>query len=299
MHAETLAEGTRLFDLSRAYRRQNAAAAAGALAVAGLLALGLVFEGGLRETNVLLALSIGLVAIFSAIGIHRLNLARTRRYAVEIGRDGLRPVDGGGANRVSWAEIAELRERPVLGRIELRTPGGEVRAALEYRLENFEAALAEVVERVRPAPHLEVQGAQLAVPKPSIEQRVGLVMAFAASVVVAWKLGLVKLFGLLALAAVLAAAALADRYLVTRAVEVREGRLLLHTRLRREEIDLADVAGSRLRLRDLGNGVKRLDLELRFTSGETRFVRPGPVDAFALQRLIERGLADVRRVASR
>lgn len=291
MSVGILDEAPRQFDLPQALRRRQWGYGLGAFAAVGLLVAAMIFEGEVLQQPTLLALSAGLIAIFSGIGLQCLHVARTRSYAIEIGRDGVRPIAGGTAAWVSWAEIAELRERPLLYRIELCSPGGTVRARLEYQLEDFDEALAAVVARVRPAPHLETRGPELEVPLPPGRMPVVAGTVAASSALVFWKLGGAGLYTWLALPFTMAVAAAADRFLVTRRVEVRNGRLLLYARLRRTEIDLAEVTDTRLRVRDIGNGVKRLDLELRFASGKTRFIRPGAANPFALKRLIDPALS--------
>ena len=288
-----------MFDLPRSYRRQQKALAAGSLAVALLVALAIAFEADLREKTALLALALGLLAFFGGFGLYALRISRRGVHGVEIGRDGIRPLAGGPSRQVSWAELAELRERPVLQRVELRTPGGEVRARLEFQLEGFEDALAAVVANVRPAPHLETRDGRLEVTQPPGQTTLLVIACVAALGFLVWHFDRVEFAVWLALPAVMAGAAFVDRFIVVRSVEVRDGRLLLHAAARRQEIELADVAGTQLRLRELGHGVTRLDLELRLADGTSRFVRPGAADPFALRRLVERGLEDLRRARQR
>lgn len=290
MSAGTLDGPPRNFDLPGSLRRQQRRFALGAFAVVGLLVAGMLFAQEFREEPALLALTAGLVAIFSGLGLRCLHLARTHRYGVEIGPDGVRPLQQGPAGWISWGEIAELRERPVLQRVDLCSPGGEVRASLEYQLENFDEALAAVVAGVRPAPHLETPGGRLeARTVPGLKPLLVAIFAGALAFGV-WSFAVRGDALPLLLPVVLAGATLADLFLQVRTVEVRDTRLLLHAPLRRSEIDLSRVESVRLRLRELGRGQRLLDLEIRFRSGETRLIRPAGFDPFALRRTVATAL---------
>lgn len=295
MHAGALDDGSRQFDLPRRVRRQHRAFALGAFGVAVLLALVMTIEGGRDPDPVLLAISAVLLAIFTGIGLWSLRISRSQRYGIELGRDGLRPLTGGTADWVSWAEIAELRERPLLERVELCTPGGEVRARLEYQLEGFERVLAAVVARARPAPHLETRGSVLEARNPSTRTPVAAAVVVA-SVALAF-LSYRHLGGALPLIlpGLLLVGAIADHFLCIRSVEVRDSQLRVHALVGRPAVDLDVVDEVRLGLRDLTHGRKRLDVLLVFSNGEEHFVRPPGVDAFALYRLIAASLPETRR----
>lgn len=267
----------------------------GALALVSVLGIAIALDPDARSEPVALALAAGVAVIFSGIGLWCLHLARTQRYGIEIGREGLRPLVAGTAGHVSWAEIAELRERPLLERVELCSPGGEVRARLEYQLENFEEALAAVIAQVRPAPHLPTQGSRIEI--RALTAQPGFVLAIlaasAAFAFVSW-----RFFGEslpLVLPGLLLAGAVADHFLRIREVEVRDGQLRVHAKVDRPAVDLSAVTELGFALQDLGRGRKRLEVQIVFANGEKQLVRPPGVDAFALYRLIAEALPEASR----
>jgi Zn-dependent protease with chaperone function len=72
---------------------------------------------------------------------------RPDRYSVELSDEGVRVP--GRDRSASWSELAELRARPFLKRVDILDRSGRRFASLEYQLESFQEALDQTVESMR------------------------------------------------------------------------------------------------------------------------------------------------------
>lgn len=298
MVAELRTDDAQRFDLPRAYRRQQAFLAAGSLTLAGLLVAAVAFEPDLRDSALPMAIVLSVFAFFVGGALYSLRISRGRHHGVEIARDGIRPLGGDAARTVGWAEISELRVRQVLQRLELCSPGGEVRARLEFQLERFEEALAAVLAHLPAAPMLALQGSHLEVRRPPAERLTILAVVASMGAIAAWSSEHRDLILWLGFPVMVVAAA-TDYFTLAQRIEVRGGRLLFHARARSKEVDLAEVERARLRLRAISEGVKGLAVELRYRGGRVEFLPRSSADPFALLRLVQGGLDDLRRERER
>ncbi len=76
-----------------------------------------------------------------------LRLVRARDVYVVFDEGVVRRTPGGGERSARWAEVAAVRERPVLRRLELLDACGERLLALDYGVEGFARLRCLVMER--------------------------------------------------------------------------------------------------------------------------------------------------------
>ncbi len=211
-----------------------------------------------------------------------LPVSLSGRYSVEVDPAGLRLVTKtGAAHSVSWPEIAELRERRVLERVELVDSAGRERARLDYQIIGFEDLLAYVLDHVpAAAPAPAVQFLRRASRGDIIVDGLSLALSAAVTVIA---LAQREFVGLMVPGLLLGLTA-ARHFGLVRAVEISGRTVTVCRWLRRTTMDLKDVSAVRIALRPIGKHKSGLDLALEFRNGQRQFIRPGAGDIFALYR---------------
>jgi hypothetical protein len=226
-------------------------------------------------------------SLAAAIAVWAVLRARQlARSGIALEPDGLRSLDPAHPEvRLAWSDVRELRERPLLGRVEVASFGDAVRIPLEFQLEGFEELLGAVVERT---PHANP-------PRPLPASFRGGFSGYDLAVLAG--AGALGLAGVAAgLASGHGTAPLAGVALVlltgllltlrTHEVTVESDALHLASRWRTRRLPLADLSAVRLGLLDVGNQKKVLAVHLEREGGTRIPLRPGGIDPFALYRTL-------------
>ncbi|MDR4486415.1 MAG: hypothetical protein R3B83_02600 [Nitrospirales bacterium] len=210
-------------------------------------------------------------------------------YSIEISHAGVRRISEG--KWIPWSDIVLLRDRPILNRVDLISPGGPTGISLEYQLEGFHKALDHVLQRVR----IDLPPGSLGFRSPIVlwGQLFMLLttIVFVGLGVLGWIYGgewAVAIFFF-----VITAFLVYDGFQQISKVTISDEILTIRKGFRSMRYPTSDIASANLALRSRGAGHQYLDVFIE-VHGECMPIRPEGSDPFrlftALQSVIRRGV---------
>ncbi len=266
------------------------------LMVAGICAVGALALAGvlLFDDDPSLADAAAAIAAVSALGAGVIwslrRSARREAMGVALDADGVRSLDPEQPQlRVGWNEVQTLRDRSLVGQVDVEGLGGAQRIPLSYFLEDFEACLDAVVRHTpRANPALPLPATFRAGSSWQLLLILGMAIGLGGGgALLGWALdqrvmalcGVATLVGLGGLAGVL-----------PRRLELDADGLRTHAPLRRSQRPLSDVIGVELSLREGGNNQKTLDVRIQRGDGTPESVLPAGCDPIAVYRTLRAAL---------
>ena len=253
--------------------------------IAALAVAGFAFSSPWLDAEVSwwMAGGIGVFALAAAASSFRAGF-QPKSYSVQMSDDGVRlPSEGRWA---PWSQIAGLKERLFLQRVDLIDRSGARFASLEYQLERFSEALETAVAGMR----VEVPDQDVfrrAISSPPV--LIGLVAGVGLCAFGTWYwLARGETSGLL-LAAILIGALGYEAMTEIWSVSLLPEGVQIQRGPRKQLVPWRDVAKVELDLRHAGRGSQLLDVFLVQTSGARERIRPMGANPFHLKaRLADR-----------